>query len=75
MPTKSIEQVLKAHTDSLMSIEGVVGVAQSLCGDKDCMHVMVVKITPELRKKIPDEIEGYSVEIIETGLIQALPEN
>ena len=33
MPTKSIEEVLKAHTDALMAIPGVVGTAQSLCDE------------------------------------------
>ncbi len=75
MPQQSIEQVLKDHADELMAIAGVVGVGQSLCAGKDCLHVYVVKNSEELARKIPSEIEGYHVEIITTGEIKALPDN
>ena len=72
MPKKTIEAVLKEHTDRLMSISGVVGTAQGLCADKPCIKVYVVKKTPDLVKQIPSTLEGYSVEIQETGEIKAL---
>lgn len=72
MPTRPIEEVLKDHTNSLMAIPGVVGVGQSLCDGKDCIHVMVAKRTPELEKKVPKTIEGYAVELVETGVIRPL---
>ena len=75
MPTKKIEEVLKQHTDGLMAIPGVVGVGQGLCDGKDCLKVFVVKITPELEQRIPKEIEGYSVEIVESGEIKPLEKN
>ncbi len=75
MPTKPIEEVLKAHTDSLMSIPGVVGTAQSLCGGKDCIQIYVVTMTPELEKRIPRRLEGYPVEVQVTGEFKALPKN
>ena len=75
MPTKPIEEVLKTHTASLMSIPGVVGTAQSLCGGKDCIQVYVVEMTPELRKKIPKVLEGYAVDVQVTGEFRALPKN
>ena len=71
MPTKSIEQVLKEHTDTLMAIEGVVGVGQGLCNDKDCIKVFVVEKTAELEQKIPDELDGFPVEIVESGEFKA----
>lgn len=74
MPTKPIEVILAQHTDELMSIPGVVGTAQGLQNDKPCITVLVIKDTPELRKKIPKTIEGYPVLVLETGEIQALPE-
>ncbi len=73
MPEKTIETVLKEHTNDLMSLPGVVGIAQSLCAGKPCIKVYVVKKTPELVKQIPSTLKGYVVEIQETGEIQALP--
>ena len=53
----------------MMAIEGVVGVGQGLCDGKDCIKVFVIAKTPELEEKIPDEIEGYVVEIEVSGEI------
>ena len=70
---KSIEAVQNEHTDSLMSFPGVVGTAIGDCDGKPCIKVMVVKKSPELLKKIPSELEGYPVQIDETGEFRALP--
>lgn len=69
---KSIEQVLQEHTDSLMALPGVVGTAQGLCADKPCIQVFVVKATEDLLKQIPEEIEGYTVDVQQTGEFKAL---
>ena len=53
-----IEEVLRKYTDNLMSIYGVVGTGQGLCGGKSCIKVFVVKKTPELEGKIPEKLEG-----------------
>jgi len=73
MPKKSIEVVLKEHTDELMAMSGVVGTAQGLCDNKPCIKVYVVALTPELKKKIPKSLEGYAVEVEVTGEFRALP--
>ncbi len=75
MAAKTIEQVLKEHTEELMALPGVVGTAQGLCNDQPCIKVFVIEKTPELDQKIPDTLEGYPVMIEETGEIRALPEN
>ncbi len=72
MPEKPIEAVLKEHTDSLMSLPGVVGTAQGECEGKPCIKVYVVKKTSDLVKQIPATLEGYAVEIQVTGEIKAL---
>jgi len=72
MQKKTIDEVLREHTDGLLSISGVVGTAQGQCAGKPCIKVFVVKKTPELLKKIPSAIEGYTVTIQETGTIRAL---
>ena len=69
---KTIEQVLREHTDSLMALPGVVGTAQGLCDDKPCIQVFVVEATEELLKQIPEEIEGYAVDVQQTGELKAL---
>jgi hypothetical protein len=75
MAAKTIEEVLKKHTEDLMSIPGVVGTAQGLCDNKPCIKVFVIKKTPDLDQKIPANLEGYPVVMEETGKIRALPEN
>ena len=75
MPSKTIEEVLKEHTEELMSIPGVVGTAEGLCDSNPCIKVFVIKITPELEQKILNILEGYPVEVEETGEFEALPEN
>jgi hypothetical protein len=72
MPEKAIEAVLKQHTDSLMSVPGVVGTAIGKCEGKPCIKVLVVKKTPELSEKIPLELEGFPVVVEETGMIRRL---
>ncbi len=72
MPEKTIEEVLKEHTDSLMSLPGVVGTALGECSGQPCIKVFVVKKTADLVKQIPSAIEGYDVAIQETGEIRAL---
>ena len=75
MTQKTIEKVLKEHTNGLMSVPGVVGTAQGLCNDKPCIKVYVIEKTPELDQKIPNNLEGYPVSIEGTGEIRALPKN
>lgn len=72
MSSKTIEDVLKEHTDELMAIPGVIGTAQGVCKGKSCIKVYVKEKTPELEQKIPDSIEGYPVSIEEIGEIHAL---
>lgn len=74
MVAKPIVEVLKEHTDRLMSLPGVVGTAQGLCDGKPCIKVFVIKKTPDLEQKIPKILDGYPVIIEETGKIRALPE-
>lgn len=75
MTTRTIEEVLKEHTEELMSLPGVVGTAQGICNDKPCIKVYVVEKTPELEQKIPDILEGYPVVMEESGGIRALPKD
>ena len=75
MSSQTIQQVLKKHTNALMSIPGVVGMAQGLCDNQPCIKILVIQRTPEIAEKIPETLEGYPVEIESTGEIKALPKN
>ena len=75
MTANKIEKVLQEHSIDLMKIPGVVGVGQGLCNKRPCIKVYVVKKVSELKDKIPKKLEGYSVQIKETGIIRALPDN
>ena len=72
MQKRKIEEVLREHTDSLLSIPGVVGTAQGQYEGSPCISVFVSNKTPDLLKKIPSAIEGYTVVVKETGEIRAL---
>ena len=75
MLSKTIEEVLKEHTEELMSLPGVVGTAEGLCNSNPCIKVFVIEFTTELEQKILNILEGYPVELEETGEFEALPEN
>ena len=72
MLVKTIEEVLREHTNDLMSVPGVVGTGQGECAGEPCIRVFVVEKSPELLSQIPTSIEGYAVEVEETGEIKAL---
>lgn len=73
MPRRPIAEVLAAHTPELMAVPGVVGTYQGALADgRPCIRVMVVKLTPELRRRLPRTLEGWPVELEESGEIHAL---
>ena len=72
MAEKSIDQVLQEQRDSLMGLPGVVGIALGLCSGELCIKVYVAKKTTDLLKQIPAQIEGYTVDVQETGEFKAL---
>lgn len=72
MPPKTIQEVLKDHTQELMSIDGVIGTAVGEQKGELCIRVLVIQKTPELTEKIPSTLEGFTVVIQQTGEIRAL---
>ena len=74
MTRKDINAVLKDHDKDLMAIPGVVGVFVGLLPDDKtpCLKVIVVKETEDLKRRIPNFIEGYPVLIEESGVIRPL---
>jgi len=74
MTRKDINAVLRDHDKELLAIPGVVGVYVGLLPDDKtpCLKVMVVKETEDLKRRIPNSIEGYPVLIEESGVIRPL---
>ena len=64
---RSLDEVLRAHTESLMSVPGVVGIAEGLCDGRPCIKVFVAKKTADVLKAIATSVEGYPVAVEETG--------
>ena len=63
----TISEVLKDRTEALMSIRGVVGTGQGLCGGKPCIKVYVVERTPEVEEKVRKILDPYPHSIQESG--------
>jgi len=70
MARPTIESVQAANTARLMKIPGVIGTAIGLCDSTPCLKVLVIRATPELRKSIPDTLDGYQVVLDETGVVR-----
>src|SRR5262245_6403254 len=75
-PQRSLRETLAAHSPDLMKLPGVVGTAEAQLDDgRPCLLVLVVRLTPGLRKSIPETIEGWPVLVQETGEIRAMPDS
>jgi len=64
---------MKAHTQQLLDIPGVVGFYVGALEDgTPCIKIMVAKRSRRLEKKLPTDLDGYPLVIHETGIIRAL---
>lgn len=59
----TIEQVLAAHTDTWMEIDGVEGTGIGLCGDAPCIKIFVSRPPDEFEDVLPDSVEGHPVRL------------
>jgi hypothetical protein len=75
MASKSIQEVLAAHTDSLMALPGVVGTAIGRCDTVLCIRVFLRDSSAVTQRAIPDSLEGYPVKVEVTGAFQTRPGN
>lgn len=71
-PERSISEVLKDHTDWLLTLPGVVGTGIGECDGRPCIKVLVDRNTEELAGAIPKMLEGFPVVTVETGKIRPL---
>lgn len=66
---RTIEAVLAAHTDSLMAVAGVLGTAIGRCDGAPCIRVLVSRVTEDVQRRVPSQLEGFPVRIDVTGPI------
>jgi len=71
-PQRSIQEVLDAHTDAWLAVPGVVGTAVGTFAGRPAIKVFISTLTPEVEDRIPSEVEGYQVVIVESGEVRAL---
>ncbi len=72
MPRINIKEVLKKHTAELMEVPGVAGVAEGESQGKPCIRVFVLDRNSEFLRQIPSTLEGYPIQVEESGTFQAL---
>jgi hypothetical protein len=70
---KSIMEVQEKYSDSIMAIPGVQGIGIGEKNKKECIIIFVSKITKDMKKKIPKELEGFPVKIEISGEFHAHP--
>jgi hypothetical protein len=73
MASEDIVEVQAKYEAQLMSLPGVVGVGIGECEEEPCLKVLVDRRTPELERQIPSELEGFKVELEESGPLQIQP--
>lgn len=73
-PRRDINAVLADHDRQLLAMPGVVGIYVGLNDDQEtpCLKVMLARDDPQLRRAIPQVIEGYPVLLEVTGEIKPL---
>ncbi|MBD2564814.1 hypothetical protein H6G95_30375 [Nostoc linckia FACHB-391] len=72
--SQTIEQIKEQYESDLLSIDGVVGVGIGECEDKPCIKVYLENESPNFKKQIPKQLDGFKVDAQVTGAIQALPQ-
>jgi len=68
-PSRPIEEVLAAHTDAWMALDGVVGTALGACDGTPCL--VIYARDDSVRARMPEEVEGYRLDVRVTGPFQA----
>lgn len=68
-PSRPIEEVLAAHTDEWMALDGVVGTALGACDGTPCLVIYATE--DSVRARMPEEVEGYRLDVRVTGPFQA----
>jgi hypothetical protein len=66
-PTRTVADVLRAHTAELMKIPGVVGTGEGEVRGEPAVLVLVSQKTSEVGRRVPRRLEGYPVVVRVVG--------
>lgn len=70
---KTVQQVIQEHAPEWLATDGVVGVYEGISADGDTVVcVAVAERSDALCRQFPARVDGYRVEIVETGPIGLL---
>jgi hypothetical protein len=73
MNKKPISQIFEEQEANWLSIPGVQGFYEGTGeNDQTVIVIMVDSLTDKIRESLPDSLEGYKVQIEETGVIKPL---
>src|SRR5262245_10357278 len=68
-----LADVIQKRAPELMKIPGVVGVAEGALPDgSPCLRIYVVAKNPEIERALPTTLDGWTVDIEESGPIEAM---
>lgn len=74
--TNDLGPVVNRHSQEIMQIPGVTGVAVGALEDgTPCILILVVEDSDEVRSRLPTTLEGHPVKVLETGRIEPLEED
>ena len=71
MPEREMGEILKEHTDEMMALPGVVGIGIGELQGSPCIMVFVVEKSSEVLSKIPNSLEGYPIQVRQSGQFRA----
>ena len=64
--------VLERHARIMLSLPGVVGIAEGDADGKPCIKIYVAKKTAQVVDQIPLDLDGWPVVVEESGEFRAL---
>ena len=70
----NIEAVKRRHEAWLMSLPNVVGVGIGECDAEPCIKLYVQQKTPDLEGRIPEQLEGFKIDIDDSGPFHIQPQ-
>jgi hypothetical protein len=72
MAAPDLAEVVRRHTERLMALAGVVGVAEGRADGRPCVVVLVESRPAAAAAGIPHLLDGFPTRIVETGTPEAL---
>ena len=69
MPEQSTREVIAENASRILAVPGVTGMMEGTLDGKECIRILVVEETEELRKSLPRTLGGYPVILYESGEI------